>query len=117
MASYCRWNTPACMQQVQAEIGRRLKEYFDNDAPIPVRLAALVRKIECRNGPCEEGLAVSKPDEYRVHAQECERMAAVSRNPNEKAALLQMAQQWLGMIPKIEPAHSDQFDADGTDRA
>jgi len=46
-----------------------------------------------------EGLAMSKSDEYRVHAQECERMAAISRNPEEKTALLLMAQQWLRMIP------------------
>ena len=41
----------ACMQQVRVEIGRRLKEYYDNDArPMPDRLAALVRKIEHRKG-------------------------------------------------------------------
>lgn len=49
---------------------------------------------------------MSKPDEYRAKAQECERMAAISRNPNEKAALLQLAQQWLSMIPNAEPTKS-----------
>lgn len=43
---------------------------------------------------------MTKPDDYRAKAQECAQMAAISRNPNEKAALLRMAQQWLGMIPK-----------------
>jgi hypothetical protein len=54
---------------------------------------------------------MSKPDEYRANAQECERMAAISRNPNEKATWLEMAQQWLGMIPKVGPAKPDPFDA------
>jgi hypothetical protein len=56
---------------------------------------------------------MTKPDEYRAKAQECSRMAAISRNPNEKAALLHMAQQWLGMIQKVEPAKFDPLDADG----
>jgi hypothetical protein len=102
------------MQQVRTEIGRRLKEYYDTGPrPMPDRLADLVWQIEHPNGRCEEGSVMSKPDEYRAHAQECERMAAISGNPNEKAALLQMAQQWLRMIPKIEPAKSDLPDADG----
>ena len=53
---------------------------------------------------------MSKPDEYRAKAQECERMAAICRNPNEKASWLQMAQQWLAMIPKVAPTESDAFD-------
>jgi hypothetical protein len=56
---------------------------------------------------------MSKPDEYRVNAQECERIAAISRNPNEKAKWLQMAQQWLRMISKVERIKSDQRDAAG----
>ena len=43
---------------------------------------------------------MSKPDEYRANAQECQRMAGISRNPNEKAIWQQMAQRWLGMIPE-----------------
>jgi hypothetical protein len=54
---------------------------------------------------------MSKPDEYLANAKECERMAAISRNPNEKATLLQMAQQWLGMIPKVGTAKSGELDA------
>ena len=54
---------------------------------------------------------MSKPDEYRANAQECQRMAGISRNPNEKAVWQQMAQHWLRMIPKAESPKSDQFEA------
>jgi hypothetical protein len=96
------------MQQVRAEIGRRLRERYDAGKwPMPDRLADLVRKIQHPNGLCEKGWPMSKPDEYRAKAQECERMAAICGNPNEKAAWLQMAQQWLGMIPKVAPTKPD----------
>jgi hypothetical protein len=36
---------------------------------------------------------MSKPDEYRANAQECQRMTAISCNPNEKAVWQQMAQR------------------------
>jgi hypothetical protein len=36
-----------------------------------------------------------KLDGYLANAEECERMAEISQNPGEKAAWLQMAQQWL----------------------
>ena len=54
---------------------------------------------------------MSKPDKYRANAQECQRMAAISCNPNEKAVWQQMAQHWLRMIPKAESPKSDQFEA------
>lgn len=54
---------------------------------------------------------MSKSDEYRANAQECERMAGISRRPDQKATWLQMAAQWLGMIPKEEPTNSEKFDA------
>ena len=54
---------------------------------------------------------MSKPDEYRANAQECQRMAGISRNPNEKAIWQQMAQRWLGMIPEAGACKSDQFEA------
>ena len=44
---------------------------------------------------------MSKPEEYRANAQECQRMAAISCNPNEKAVWQQMAQHWLRMIPNL----------------
>jgi hypothetical protein len=45
---------------------------------------------------------MSKSDEYRANAQECQRMAGISRDSNERAVWQQMAQHWLGMIPKAE---------------
>jgi hypothetical protein len=91
------------MRQVRAEIGRRLRERYDvGEWPMSDRLADLVRKIQ----------HPSKPDEYRANAQECDRMAASSRSPNQKAKWLQMAQQWLRMISKVGPTES-QFDAAG----
>ena len=53
---------------------------------------------------------MSKPDEYRANAQECHRMAGISRKPNEKALWQQIARQWLGMIPKVESPKSDHFE-------
>ena len=62
---------------------------------------------------------MSKPDEYRANAQECHRMAGISRKPNEKALWQQMAQRWLRRflkwnLRKVRPvrrpptSHSDQ---------
>ena len=51
---------------------------------------------------------MSKPDEYRANAQECQRMAGISRNPNEKVIWQQMAQHWLSMVPKAEPPEAEQ---------
>ena len=51
---------------------------------------------------------MSKPDEYRANAQECQRMTAISCNPNEKAVWQQMAQHWPRMIPKAESPKSEQ---------
>ena len=36
----------ACRAQVLAELGRRLREGYDAEQPLPDRLAELVRKIE-----------------------------------------------------------------------
>jgi hypothetical protein len=101
------------MQQVRAEIGRRLRERYDAGKwPMSDRLADLVRKIQHPNGLCKKGWPMNKPDEYRARAQECERMAASSRSPHQKAKRLQMAQQWLRMVSKVEPTET-QFDAAG----
>jgi len=54
---------------------------------------------------------MSKYDEYRANAAECQRMARLSRNAGEKATWLQMAQDWLRMIPQSRPSASDKFDA------
>jgi hypothetical protein len=86
------------LQQVRAEIGRRLRECYDADErPMSDRLAGLVRKIQHPNGRQLKGWPMAKPD-----AQECERMAATSRNPNQKAEWLQMAQQWLRRIRRAD---------------
>jgi hypothetical protein len=54
---------------------------------------------------------MSKPDEYRANAQECQRMAGISRNPTERVVWQEMAEHWRSMIPKAEPPKSNQFEA------
>jgi hypothetical protein len=49
---------------------------------------------------------VSKWDDYRAHAEECQHMAGISRNPDEKVIWQRMTQQWLGMIPEEELSKS-----------
>ena len=41
---------------------------------------------------------MSKNDEYRANAVECERMAKVARNEADKQSWLGMARHWLAMI-------------------
>jgi hypothetical protein len=41
---------------------------------------------------------MSKNDEYRANAVECERMAKVARNETDKQSWLGMARHWLAMI-------------------
>jgi hypothetical protein len=48
---------------------------------------------------CEGVGNMTKPDEYRTNAWECERMAKNSIDFKDKTAWLQMAQHWLRMIP------------------
>lgn len=52
-----------------------------------------------------------KHDEYRANAAECERMAHRAKHPGEKATWLQMAQDWLLMIPAPRQSASERFDA------
>ncbi|TMJ04469.1 MAG: hypothetical protein E6G97_05790 [Alphaproteobacteria bacterium] len=54
---------------------------------------------------------MSKSDEYRANATECEKMARAARNPNDKATWLKMAADWLRMIPQPRSSASDKFDA------
>jgi hypothetical protein len=55
---------------------------------------------------------MSKSDEYRANAAECQRMARLSRDPGEKATWLQMAQDWLRMTKGVDQeTASDRFDA------
>jgi hypothetical protein len=53
---------------------------------------------------------MDKTDEYRANAQECERMAASSRNDADKSTWLQMAAHWLRLIPQPNRSASDRFD-------
>ena len=41
---------------------------------------------------------MTKNDEYRANAAECERMAKVTRNEADKQSWLGMANHWLAMI-------------------
>ena len=45
---------------------------------------------------------VSKSDEYRANAEECQKMARLATNPSEKVTWLEMAADWLRMIPKAK---------------
>jgi hypothetical protein len=54
---------------------------------------------------------MSKSDEYRANAEECERMARRSRNPADKATWLAMAEDWMRMIKQPRLSAWDRFDA------
>ena len=54
---------------------------------------------------------MGKSDEYRANAEECQKMARLATHPGEKITWLQMAQDWLRMIPKRKQSASDKFDA------
>jgi hypothetical protein len=55
---------------------------------------------------------MTKSDEYRANAQECERMASITRNPDDKSTWLQMAAHWLRLIPSPQPSAYEMFDAE-----
>ncbi len=54
---------------------------------------------------------MSKSDEYRANAAECQKMARVAVDPGEKQTWLEMASDWLRMIVKADPTASANFDA------
>lgn len=54
---------------------------------------------------------MSKSDEYRANAAECERMAQRTKRPDDRATWLKMAADWLRMIPQPRRSASDKFDA------
>jgi hypothetical protein len=55
---------------------------------------------------------MSKNEEYRANAAECERMARVTRDESEKRTWLDMAESWLRLIhPSPEANLADQIDA------
>jgi len=45
---------------------------------------------------------MSNPDEYRLHAASCLRLAGQISNMTEKAALLEMARAWHNLIDQAE---------------
>jgi hypothetical protein len=53
---------------------------------------------------------MSKSDEYRANAQECEHMADITINPADKSTWLQMAAHWLRLISAPKPSASQRFD-------
>jgi hypothetical protein len=55
---------------------------------------------------------MSKNDEYRANAAECQRMARFTRNESEKRTWLEMAESWLRLIqPSRSSDQTDRFDA------
>jgi hypothetical protein len=54
---------------------------------------------------------MSKNDEYRANAAECQRIARITRNESEKRTWLDMAESWLRMIKPAQPGDpADRFD-------
>ena len=53
---------------------------------------------------------MSKSDEYQANAEECQRMARRATDPAEKVTWLEMASDWLRMIPKAERSAGEKFD-------
>jgi hypothetical protein len=41
-------------------------------------------------------------DQYRTHAAECVRVAHESKNPQDKAMLLRMAETWKRLAEQVE---------------
>ena len=54
---------------------------------------------------------MSKSDQYRAQAEECERMARKALSPDDKATWLKMAEDWLRLIRPPRRSASDRFDA------
>jgi hypothetical protein len=59
---------------------------------------------------CVFRFAMSKSDEYRESAAECERMAGIATDPREKVTWLRMAAHWLRLIPKSEVSAREKFE-------
>jgi hypothetical protein len=50
--------------------------------------------------PEPESEQMTKSEEYRQYAEECERMAETAVNPSDRAAWLKLANSWLQMLPQ-----------------
>jgi hypothetical protein len=59
---------------------------------------------------------MAKSDEYRAKAEECRRMAAKVSTRIDQAAWLELATDWLGLIPEPAWTASERFDAMERDR-
>ena len=59
---------------------------------------------------------MAKFDHYRAKAEECRRMAAKVTTPIDQAAWLELATDWLGLIPEPAWTSSERFDAMERDR-
>jgi hypothetical protein len=59
---------------------------------------------------------MNKSDDYREKSEECRRMAATVSTPIDKAAWLQLAAAWLGLIREQTQTASERFDAMERDR-
>jgi hypothetical protein len=60
---------------------------------------------------------MSRSDEYRRNAEECQRMADNTSNDHDKRAWLRLAESWMRMVRKEAQRHpagqaSDAFDAE-----
>jgi hypothetical protein len=115
MASYSLGQEPA-RDKFRTEIGRLLGQRHVASAPPMSDLAEVIKKMEQSESRSPTGFQaigypMSKPDEYRANAQECQRMAGISRNPNERVVWQEMAEHWRSMIPKAEYPKSNQFGA------
>ena len=54
---------------------------------------------------------MSKNDEYRANAAECQRIARFTRNESEKRTWLDMAESWLRLIKPAQSSDpADRFD-------
>ncbi|HET9816337.1 MAG TPA: hypothetical protein VFQ33_11300, partial [Xanthobacteraceae bacterium] len=59
---------------------------------------------------------MTKSDQFRAKAEECRLMAAKVTTPIDQAAWLELATDWLGLIPEPAQTASDRFDATERDR-
>jgi len=59
---------------------------------------------------------MTKSDEFRAKAEQCRLMAAKVTTPIDQAAWLELATDWLGLIPEPAQTASDRFDATERDR-
>ena len=50
---------------------------------------------------------MSRSDEYRENAAECQKMARLAADPGERVTWLEMAADWLAMIPEAVRSDSE----------